>query len=168
MVNTLGGAGTDRSVTQMVGRSHFPRTLARALLYWADAVMKTTHSFAGPNPKFGERAVLVKGTDGVNHFMPMLIACKPEGGCVAIALDGASYTDLQDFVDDSKLIKPGDEVFGTADLTSPGSPQNRAETFTKHVTPPWVWYVGGGVLLVLSVVGAVWLEARTRHRRADE
>lgn len=133
-----------------------------------DAVMKMAHNFAGPNPKFLERDFLVKGADGRYRVMPMFIACKPEGGCEAIALDGASYTDMQDFVDDSKLIKPGDEVFGTADLTSPGSPKSRTETFTKHVTPPWVWYVSGGALVVLLIAGAVWLEAWTRRRHRVE
>lgn len=100
--------------------------------------------------------------------MSMFIACKPDGGCEAIAPDGAAYTDLQEFVDDSKLIKPDDKVIGINDITAPGSSQRPIETFTKRVTPPWVWFVVVGALLALLVVVVLWRQARTRRRRADE
>lgn len=46
-----------------------------------------------------------KADDGSFRWMPMVVACKPEGGCEVVAPDGARYPDLQAFVDDSKLIK---------------------------------------------------------------
>jgi hypothetical protein len=133
-----------------------------------DAATNKAQGFAGPNPKILEQNIMIKSADGTYHFMPMFIACRPDGDCKAFALDGEGYSDLQEFVDDSKLIEPGDQVIGPTDLTSPGSPQRHLETFTKRVIPPRVWYAGGGALLVLLVVVALWRQARTRRRRADE
>jgi hypothetical protein len=133
-----------------------------------DAVINTVESFAGPNAEVSQSQVLVTDADSGNRrWIPVFVACKPEGGCEVITPDGAGYPDLQAFVDDSKLIKSGDRVLGNVNMTSPGEPV-RTETFTKRAVLPWAWYVGGGALLVLLLVVAVWLATRTRRRRVEE
>lgn len=134
----------------------------------SDAVITTVRDFAGPDAKVYRSQVLIQqADDGSMRWMPMVVACRPEGGCEVVAPDGAGYADLQAFVDDTQLLKPGDKVLGAANITSPGEPV-RAATFTKGASLPWVWYAGGGALLVL-LLAAVWLMVRARRRRrADE
>jgi hypothetical protein len=130
-------------------------------------VIKTVENFAGPDAKVYQSQVLVKPADGGSvRWMPMVVACKPEGGCEVVAPDGVGYPDLQAFVDDTKLIKSGDKVLGAANITSPGEPVQTG-TFTKRAVLPWVWWAGGGALLVL-LLAAVWLMTRTRRRRRAE
>jgi hypothetical protein len=127
-----------------------------------DAVIKTVRTFAGPNAKVYQSRVLVNPDTGGLRWMPMVVACKPEDDCEVIAPDGAGYPDLQAFVDDSKLLKSGDEVGGDANITSPGEP-TRFVTFRRADTPPWGWYAGGSALLALLIV--VLLVSRMRRRR---
>lgn len=130
-----------------------------------DAVDERVQTFAGPNAKVDLSRVLIGNpdTDDGLRTMTMVVACKPEGDCEVIAPDGAGYPDLQAFVDDSKFLKSDDQVGGNANITSPGKPA-RFVTFRPADTgPPWAWYFGGSVLLVLLIV--VWSVSRTRRRR---
>ncbi|UJW30520.1 hypothetical protein L3Q67_35785 [Saccharothrix sp. AJ9571] len=131
-----------------------------------DAVIKAVESFAGPDAQVYQNRVLVHPPDGEMSWLSLVVACKPGGGCVVVAPDGASYPDLEAFVDDTELIEPGASVRGNADLAFPDK-DVRSETFTK--TDPWMqgWYIGGGALLVVLVVAVVWLIVRTRRRRRE-
>jgi hypothetical protein len=130
------------------------------------AVVNTVQSFApGPDAKIYRSQMIVQGAEGGDLLtLPMVVACKPEGDCLLVAPDGAGYPDVATFVDDTKLLEPGDRALGNANITDPGAPV-RSETFTKSADLTWLWYVGGGVLVLLAA--AVWLVIRMRRRRED-
>ncbi|QWF84541.1 hypothetical protein [Amycolatopsis sp. CA-230715] len=132
----------------------------------ADAVKKAVTGFGGPDAKAYQSRVLVKDVEsGEMRWLPMVVACEPGGGCEVVAPDGAGYPDLEEFTEDSKLLKPGDEVLGAANITSPGE-SVRTATYVKGSGLAWVWYTGGGAALVL-LGGAVSLVVRARRRRKE-
>jgi hypothetical protein len=133
----------------------------------ADAVHEEVRDFAGPDAKLYASQVQIKDADdGKWRSITVFTACKPEGGCEIVAPDGAGYPDFQHFVDDTKLINRGDEVLANADMTSPKA-SARLETFKKSAIPAWAWYAGGGALVVVLLLTAIWL-GRKMRRRADE
>ncbi|MEQ4726200.1 hypothetical protein [Nonomuraea sp. B19D2] len=133
-----------------------------------DAVIKTVEDFAGPDAKVYSRRVLVENADdGQSRWMPMVVACKPEGGCQVVAPDGVGYADFQSFINDTKLIKPGDKVLGAANITSPGEPL-QPKTFTKRAHVPWALYAGFALLVLLVAVWLILQDFRRRRTGADE
>jgi hypothetical protein len=132
-----------------------------------DAVSETAHEFGGPNVKLYASDTLVRSVDGEWRHVTVITACKPEGGCTIIAPDGVSYPDVQHFVDDNKVIKPGEKVVANANLGTPDKPLKIKE-FTKSTGRPWVRYAGAAALAVVVLLVGVGLIPMRRRRREEQ
>ncbi|MBE8524178.1 hypothetical protein ILP97_43015 [Amycolatopsis sp. H6(2020)] len=86
-----------------------------------------------------------------------------------MAPDGAGYHSLGEFVDDTKLLKPGDRVSGPSGL--PDAPDDaRTEELTKSdpTAAPWIvvgFAVVGVPVLAVLIFTALGLVRRARARR---
>lgn len=131
-------------------------------------MIETVRDVAGPELAVYRSQVLVKDADdGSFRWLPIVVACRPQGGCRVIAPDGADYPDLRTFVDDTKLVNRGDSVTGNANVASPAEAV-RTETFVKRPYPPWARYALVGALLLGLPLVVVLLIRSTRRRRADQ
>jgi hypothetical protein len=135
----------------------------------ADAVRAELNRFGGPEVKtYVGRAYILDAQGRAGREVPLVIACKPGGGCEIIAPDGVAYPDLQHFVDDSKFVEDGDEVLANPNLLTPeADPDPHLESYTRSA-PVWPWYAGGGALTLVLVLGALWLVRRRRSRAAPD
>ncbi|MEU6713945.1 hypothetical protein ABZ897_20950 [Nonomuraea sp. NPDC046802] len=133
-----------------------------------DAVTKTVYDIAGLDGKvYGRRVLVENADDGKSRWMSLVVACKREGGCQVVAPDGVGYPNFQAFLNDTKLIKPGDRVLGAANITSPGEPL-QAKTFTKRADEPLALYAGFALLVLLVAVWLILQDFRRRRTGADE
>jgi hypothetical protein len=130
------------------------------------AMRASAENFAGPDGKFSAEVLMVQyvGDEAIRP-MTVVVACRPAGGgCELIAPDGAAYSDLREFVDDTELLDSGDSVHGNVNLAAPGEPE-RYETVTKRDDQPWGWYVASGgallVLVALVIVAVRWSRRST-------
>jgi hypothetical protein len=131
------------------------------------AVSATATDFAGADGKLYKATAMVNPADGGKvRALNLVVACKPDGTCEIVAPDGAAYPGLQAMVDDTRLLKAGDEVLGAANITSPGQPVD-LKTFTR-TGPPWLWIGVGVGLAIVLVAGLLVLLARRRRRQGEK
>ncbi|WIY05231.1 hypothetical protein QRX60_15795 [Amycolatopsis mongoliensis] len=137
----------------------------------ADAIIGTVEGFAGKDADVSHINVLRKqAKNGDVSVVDLVIACKPgTRDCLLVAPDGAGYPSLADFVDDTKLLEPGDTISGAAGI--PAHPVARqSETVVKSDPDVSAWtavgvVVAGLVVAALVVIAVVWLIRRPRRRR---
>ncbi|MCR6484357.1 hypothetical protein M8542_16155 [Amycolatopsis sp. OK19-0408] len=137
----------------------------------ADAVIRSVTAFAGEGADVSHVNALWKQAEsGDVSLLNLIIACKPgTRDCLLVAPDGAGYPSFAEFVDDTKLLKPGDTVSVLAGL--PDKPDNsRTEELTKSDPDIAWWTVLGVVAAGLVVAGLLvfvplWLVRRIRGRR---
>lgn len=130
-----------------------------------DAVTDKVSGMAGPEGKvYTHEAILKPADGGENTKLLVIIVCPPSEDCTLVGRDGATYPDMQTFVDESDDVAPGDEVFANADPTNPDAKPELA-LYTKNDGVAWGWYAGGGALLVLLMLTG-WLVISRRRRRA--
>ncbi|WP_206785310.1 hypothetical protein [Amycolatopsis sp. MtRt-6] len=104
-------------------------------------MIKSVETFAGQDPQLSTVNLLAhREWHNDVDFVPMVIACKRgTRDCLLVAPDGAGYHSLEEFVDDTTLLKPGDRVSGPSGL--PDAPDNaRVEELTKSdpTAAPWI------------------------------
>ncbi|MEU8638459.1 hypothetical protein AB0C38_40285 [Amycolatopsis sp. NPDC048633] len=152
----------------LVGCTQEPASTGRVS---AAAIISTVEGFAGKDAAVSHINVLRKeAKNGEVSFVDLAIACKPgTRDCLLVAPDGAGYPNLADFVDDTKLLEPGDTISGAGGIpTHPDTAQS--ETITKNDPADAAWTVvglsaAGLVVAALVVFVALWLVRRARGRR---
>ena len=140
-----------------------------------DAVIKTVTGFAGEDADVHWINVLWKQAkrDDV-QVLRLVIACKPgTHDCLLVAPDGAGYANLGDFVEDTKLLEPGDTISSAGGL--PNNPDNsKTETQIKdddsYQEPTIAGFWAGTIVCILLAVGLIavvvlWLVRKSRNRR---
>lgn len=129
----------------------------------SDAVADKVRGIAGPDGKvYSHDAILRRAGGGADGTLLVVVACPAGGDCTLVGRDGATYPDMQTFVDESDDVAPGDEVFANADPTNPDAKPELA-LYTKSGGLAWGWYAGGATLLVL-LIATGWLAIRRRRR----
>lgn len=135
----------------------------------ADAVVGTANSFAGRHaPVSTVNALWDDHGAGGLRLLRLSIVCKGKTrDCLLVAPDGAGYAGLEDLVDDTKLIKPGDSLSAAGGLPSKVDTAHM-ETYTKSDSLTAVWTVVAGVVAAVAVAfGAIMAFRRTRQRREN-
>jgi hypothetical protein len=135
------------------------------------AIINTVEGFAGKDAEVSHINVLRKAAaTGDVSTVDLIIACKPgTRDCLLVAPDGAGYPNLADFVNDTKLLQPGDTITGAGGLPAePDTAQTETVTKTDSVDPAWTVAgvaAAGVVVAAIVVFAALWLARRARGRR---
>ncbi|WP_410655750.1 hypothetical protein [Amycolatopsis sp. lyj-112] len=138
-----------------------------------DAVIDTVTGFAGEDADVSWINVLwEQAKSGDREFLRLVIACKPgTRECLLVAPDGAGYANLEDFVEDTKLLKPGDTISGAGGI--PNSPDtSKTETQTKHDDNDNAGFWAGTIACILLAAAliavSVWWWVRKSRNRSDD
>lgn len=95
-----------------------------------------------------------------------------DGNVAIVDHEGKSYRDVDDFRANNELLSEDDEITLPRDFPSvdrSGELQLMTVSGKTHSIASWVWWLTGGIALVLfnSGGGALWLRARRRTARAS-
>ncbi|MGP4021004.1 hypothetical protein [Saccharopolyspora sp. 5N708] len=129
------------------------------------AVSKAVEDFAGPAAEVYERDILVKHGSGQLELMTLWVARKPDGASELVDSEGNRYSaGLDDFRQHNELLGADDQILAPRNITAvPG--EGEIVAVSGHMTPRWVWIVGG-IGIVVVVGGAAFLLLRLRRDRA--
>ncbi len=125
-----------------------------------------------PGKVFAQKVIVAhKGKKGLDSITLFLV-CRPNGNVGIVDHEGKSYQDLDDFRANNEILGEDDEITLPRDFPSVDT-SRELELMTvsgkTNSIASWVWWLTGGIALVVftSGGGTLWLRARRRTARAS-
>ncbi len=112
-----------------------------------------------------------KDTDGVDS-LTLFLVCQPNRNVAIVDHEGKSYQDLDDFRANNEIFSEGDRITLPRDFPSVDTSRDLDLMTVSGKTnsiASWVWWLTGGIALMVftSGGGALWLRARRRKAEAQ-
>jgi hypothetical protein len=150
----------------IIGSLFYPAPCADADLEQctpSSAAYAAIEDFAGSDPEFFMRFILVRYEDETLELMPLYVARDSGGDAALIDTEGERYESLDDFRQRNDLLEYGDWIMTANDITDVEG-EIDVVTVTGRTTPAWMpWLIGAGAAALLVI--AVAIVVRRRHPR---
>ncbi|RRS01759.1 hypothetical protein [Glycomyces terrestris] len=155
---------------QIIGSLFFPAPCAETDIEECSPgtdAYEAIEDFAGSDPEFFMRFLLVRYEDTSLELMPVYVARDGDGETALIDIEGGRYEDLDDFRQSNDLFGSGDWIMTAKDITDVEADID-VVTVTGRTAPAWMpWLVGAGAAAVLALAAAI-LVRKLRHRAGPE